>query len=168
MRCLWNSLCETKAANILSDQYIEFLPRILLFFTLSLLSSFYPPPVPLFLFFTRKEIGFFKGDGGGGENPPPLPSPNRPGLSPAACEWSVTKDPLDVSGYFGSGCGVCPTVITLPTTVCWGRPPQMELLCGESTWAPRFKRETFTGCLGDINLVVRYWSCCGFWRFRKS
>lgn len=42
----------------------------------------------------------------------------RPGVSPANCEWSRDGNPGDVASYFGTSCGVCPTAISIPTTVC--------------------------------------------------
>ena len=42
----------------------------------------------------------------------------RPGLKPAQCSESVEANPADIPGFFGDGCGVCPEIVTVPTTVC--------------------------------------------------
>jgi hypothetical protein len=42
----------------------------------------------------------------------------RAGTPPASCHWDIKDNPSDKPGWFGAGCGVCPTAVTLPTTVC--------------------------------------------------
>ena len=42
----------------------------------------------------------------------------RSGLDPSECTWSRDADPRDIATYFGTSCGVAPTAVMLPSSVC--------------------------------------------------